>query len=62
MKDDFYVESELEGMIQDFEDNNMSEQDALAEIMEYGYTAEDFKYNDKRYEWVRRVAKEYGLD
>lgn len=60
-RDDFDVPEELEAQIARFMEENWSEGDALAELMDYGFTVEDFKYNEDRYLWAKETAEKYGL-
>ena len=40
---------------------NWEEGDALKTLLDIGFTLDDFKYNETRYEWVKRVAEDYGI-
>lgn len=60
-RNDIDVTEELEAYIQHCIDDNVDEVDALMDLFEIGYTLEDFKYNNDRYEWACRVAEGHGL-
>ncbi len=60
-RDDFDVSNELEAQIERFQKENWDETDALMELMEYGFTVEDFRYDQGRYEWATKIAREHGL-
>lgn len=58
---DFDVPNELEAQIEHFQEEKWDEADALMELMEYGFTIDDFRYDKDRYEWVKQTAEEHGL-
>lgn len=60
-RDDFDVSNELEATLEHYAKEDMDECDAMMELMEMGFTLDDFRYDDNRYEWAKRVANEYGL-
>lgn len=60
-KNDFDVPNELEAQIERFKSGNWDEADALAELLEYGFTLDDFKYDRDRYDWAKAVGEEHGL-
>jgi len=55
------VPNELEAQIEHFKEENWDEADALSQLLEYGFTIEDFKYDESRYNWAKTVGKEHGL-
>ena len=60
-RDDFDVPNELEAQMKHFSEENWDEADALSELFGYGFTLDDFKYDETRYEWAKRIAEKYGL-
>lgn len=59
-KSDFDVPTELEAMLNNFLEENADETDAVSELLEIGYSLEDFRAIGK-YEWAKRIASEHGL-
>ena len=57
---DFDVEEELRAALEHYEEENWTEEDALAELFEMGYTIADF-VGIGQDDWARRVALEHGL-
>lgn len=55
------VANELEARIDYYAENNWDEADALEDIFDDDYTLDDFKYDEVRYEWAKRIAEEHGL-
>lgn len=53
-KNDFDVPNELEAQIEHFKEENWDEADALSQLLEYGFTIEDFKYDESRYNWAKK--------
>lgn len=60
-RNDFDVSNELEAQIERFRDENRDEADALTELIEYGFTVDDFKYDRDRYLWAMETAEKHGL-
>lgn len=60
-KNDFDVANELEERLKYYSDNDWDELDAMMDMLEDGYTIEDFKYDDDRYMWAREFAENHGL-
>ncbi len=60
-RSDFDVQTELEVYLDHCIDENIDEADALADLFEIGYTLNDFSYNESRFDWASKVAKEHGL-
>lgn len=58
---DFDIGEEIEAMLERYAEDDWDETDALMDMMEIGYSLEDFKYNNNRYEWAKRIAEEHGL-
>jgi len=52
---------ELEAKLKYFAEQDTDECDAMLELLKAGFTLEDFKYNEERYEWAKRVMNDYGL-
>ncbi len=57
---DIDVSEELSASLNHYEEEGYAEGDALSELLEIGYTLEDFK-SIERYDWAKRVADECGL-
>lgn len=61
-KNDFDVPNEIEAQIEHFKtsyhDENFSDADILAELFELGFVLDDFKYDQNRYNWAKKVAEE----
>ena len=56
-----YVKSDLESRFQYAVDNQLDELDFVLDLLEIGYTLDDFRYSDDRYLWMKEFMEEHGL-
>lgn len=55
-KHDFDYVYEIEAKLEHYSEENWSETDMVMELSEHGYNAEDFKYDDDRFEWASKAG------
>lgn len=63
-KNDFDVPNELEEQLTHFKEaygEDYSDAENLSELFELGFVLDDFKYDQDRYNWAKKVAEDNGL-
>lgn len=62
LRSDFNVKNQLEAYFQECaEQGDVEENEVLSCLFALGFTLDDFKYDDTRYEWAKKIADDYGL-
>lgn len=55
-KRDFDYVDELEAKLEYYSEENWNKTDMVMELFEHGYVAEDFDYDDDRFEWASKAG------
>ena len=55
------IEAKLEARLNYAAETQLDELDFVLELLEEGYTLDDFKYSDDRYQWMKQFMEEHGL-
>lgn len=62
LRSDFNVKNQLEACFQECaKQGDVEENEVLSYLFALGFTLDDFKYDDVRYEWAKKIADDYGL-
>ena len=55
-KHDFDYVDELEAKLEHYSEENWNEMDMVKNLSEHGYNAEDFEYDNDRFEWASKAV------
>lgn len=62
LRGDFDAKNQLEACFQECaKQGDIEESEVLTYLFDLGFTLDDFKYDDTRYEWAKKIADDYGL-